>query len=335
MGRTVEMLMPEALRESHKRHRAQYVNKPVTRPMGSGLKLEACRKDGSQFPVEISLSPVKSDAGFQVIAIIRDITQHRQMEDELRVLQEKYILELELRNRESQRANELKSEFLANMSHELRSPLHTVIGFAELLVEEIAGPLNEQQRRFAAHIRQDSLHLLSLINDLLDLSKIEAGRLELQRQAFQLVPVVEEVFLSIRPRAAAKSLEIQTDIAIPGPVSADRLRFKQILHNLLSNAVKFTSDGGKVWVEGITRGRFAEISVSDTGTGIPQDQHEAVFDKFYQVRSSTTNGGSEGTGLGLAITKRLVEQHGGKIWLKSVPGSGSRFTFTIPLESEL
>ena len=330
LGQAVEVLVPEDLGEAHKRHRAKYLSQPVTRPMGSGLKLEARRKDGSRFPVEISLSPVKSSTGSRVTAIIRDVTERRQMEDQLRAVQEKYIHELELRSREAEQANTLKTEFLSNMSHELRSPLHTIIGFAELLAEETEGPLGEKQKRFLAHIRNDSRQLLDIINDLLDLSKIEAGRLELRQEAFDIVPFVEDALSSIRPRATAKSVEIRTAIAVSVTVVADRLRFKQILHNLLSNAVKFTPDGGRVQVEAIARERFAEISVSDTGIGIPEDQHRSVFDKFYQVRSATEGAG--GTGLGLAITKGLVEQHGGKIWLKSEPGHGSCFTFTIPLE---
>ena len=458
LGQTVEALVPEALRNAHLRHRSQYLNQPVTRPMGSGLKLEARRKDGSLFPVEISLSPVKSSTGSRVTAIIRDVTERKkleesqrvaeqrfrlmietvkdyaiftldpegrvvtwnagaqrinqytseeiigkhfssfympeerdakpaealkivratgrfeeeawrvrkngsvfwanvvitavrdpagdivgfvkvtrdltdrkQAEDQLHAVQEKYIHQLELRNREAEEANQLKTEFLANMSHELRSPLHTVIGFAELLAEETEGPLSEKQKRFLGHIHNDSLHLLDLINDLLDLTKIEAGKLELRQEVFPIGAVIEEAVSSVRPRAMAKSVEIRTELFIATAVYADRLRFKQILHNLLTNATKFTPDGGQIWIEAAPRDRFAEISVSDTGIGIPQDQHQAVFDKFYQVRTAT-QGGPKGTGLGLAITRRLVEQHGGRIWLKSEPGNGSRFTFTIPLD---
>jgi len=334
LGLTVEALVPEAFRAAHKRHRAKYLNHPVTRPMGSGLKLEARRKDGSHFPVEISLSSVKSSDGLRVTAIIRDITERREMEDQLRAIKDKYVRELESRNREVEQANQLKTEFLGNMSHELRSPLHTVIGFAELLAEETQGPLNEQQKRFLSHIRKDSLHLLDLINDLLDLSKIEAGRLELRHEAFAIDAVIEEVLSSVRPRATAKSLEIGTDIPITAAVFADRLRFKQILHNLLTNAIKFTPDGGRVRIQAARCGGFTEISVSDTGIGIPEDQQQAVFDKFHQVRAGI-EGGHEGTGLGLAITKRLVEQHRGSISLKSEPGKGACFTFTIPIEHSL
>jgi PAS domain S-box-containing protein len=334
LERTVDALVPDAFRGAHKRHRAHYRNHPVTRPMGSGLKLEARRKDGSHFPVEISLSSFGSGAEFRVTAIIRDITERKEMEGRLRAAEDKHIAELELRSREAEQANQLKTEFLGNMSHELRSPLHTVIGFAQLLDEESEGPLNETQKRFVGHIQRDSVHLLELINDLLDLSKIEAGRLELRYEAFHIDAVVEEAISSVQPRATAKSLEIATDISISVRVVADPLRFRQILHNLLTNAIKFTPDGGRVRVQAAPCGRFAGISVSDTGIGIPEDQQQVVFDKFYQIRAGI-QGGQEGTGLGLAITKRLVEQHGGSISLKSGPGTGTCFTFTIPLEESL
>ena len=334
LAQRVDALVPDAIRGAHKGHRAQYHSHPVTRPMGSGLKLEARRKDGSHFPVEISLSSVKSGDGIRVTAIIRDITERKEMESRLRAVEEKYVRELELSHREAERANQLKTEFLGNMSHELRSPLHTVIGFAELLAEEKEGALNEKQKRFVGHIKTDSLHLLNLINDLLDLSKIEAGRLELRYELFSIEAVIAEAISSVQPRATAKCLEIVTDISITAPVWADRLRFKQILHNLLTNAIKFTPNGGRVRVDAADCGHFAEISVRDTGIGIPEDQQQAVFDKFYQVRAGI-QGGDEGTGLGLAITKRLVDQHGGTISLKSEPGNGTCFTFSIPLEQSL
>lgn len=331
LGQTVDVLVPDSLRGEHKHHRTQYFSHPVTRPMGAGLKLEARRKDGSHLPVEISLSPTRSESGVRVTAIVRDITERKQMEDQLRTVQEKYIQELELRNRDSEQANRLKSEFLSNMSHELRSPLHTVIGFSELLTEESPGPLTETQKKFLGHIHRDSRHLLGLINDLLDLSKIEAGRLDLQQERFSIDLVVEEVVSSINPRAHSKSLEILVQSSPSIEVFADGGRLKQILHNLLSNAVKFTPDGGRIEISAAVRESFAEISVIDSGVGIPDDQQQAIFDKFFQVQTSTKTG-QEGTGLGLAITKRLVEQHGGKIWVRSEPGKGSCFTFTIPLE---
>jgi signal transduction histidine kinase len=229
-----------------------------------------------------------------------------------------------------ERANRLKTEFVASMSHELRTPLHTIIGFAELLAEELEGPLNEKQKRFAAYIHKDSLHLLELINDILDLSRIEAGRLDLRLGAFDMLEAVEEVMATIRPQAVAKSLELEAAVPQRIALHADRVRFKEVLYNLLSNAVKFTHEGGRIQVEAAIEDSVAEISVSDTGVGIPAAEHGPVFDKFYQA-GSTTRGLKEGTGLGLAISKQLVEAHGGRIWLRSEPDKGSRFAFTMPL----
>jgi PAS domain S-box-containing protein len=340
MGLSVDMLLPQALRATHIHHREGYMNHPQTRPMGGKLQLEGERKDGSRFPVEISLSPVKSDEGFRVSAIIRDISQRREAENKLRAIQEEYTrtltianAELEERNQEVERANRLKSEFLASMSHELRTPLHTIIGFSELLGEQLEGPLNEKQQRFVGHIHKDSMHLLELINDILDLSKIEAGRVELRADTFDAAKVVAEVLTTIRSQAAAKAIAIESSVPAPLPLLADRIRFKQIFLNLLSNAVKFTPEGGSVRVEAVLRGGMAEFSVIDNGVGIPPEEQLAVFDKFYQT-GNTTKGIREGTGLGLAITQRLVEEHGGTIRLESTVGRGSRFTFTIPLQNE-
>jgi len=339
LGRPVELLIPEELRSMHVHHREDYRGKPQTRAMGSGLSLQGQRQDGSRFPVEISLSPVESDDGFRVTAIIRDISVRKQVEERLRTIQQDYTRELagknqELaeRNQEVERANRLKSEFLAGMSHELRTPLHTIIGFSELLAEELEGPLNEKQKRFLSHIHKDSLHLLELINDVLDLSKIEAGKLELRPDVFDLRQPLEEVLSSINRQAVAKSIGIETAIAVERTLEADRVRVRQILFNLLSNAVKFTPEGGRIRVDAQARDEFLEVSVTDTGLGIPPEEHETVFDKFYQV-GNTTKGVREGTGLGLAITRSLVEEHGGKIWVESEVGKGSRFTFTIPFES--
>jgi PAS domain S-box-containing protein len=336
LGQPIEVLIPTELRAAHVGHREKYRGQPATRPMGSGLTLEGVRKDGTRFPVEISLSPAGSGASFRVTAIIRDITDRKRAEENLQRIQDTYLRELsaanrelEVRNREVERANRLKSEFLASMSHELRTPLHTIIGFSELLAEESQGPLNDKQKRFLNHIHTDSIHLLQLINDILDISRIEAGRLELRREAIDVKTVVEESIASIRHAAHAKSISIDARIEVPETIDADRLRVKQILVNLLSNAVKFTPSGGKISVRANFDDASAVFSVSDTGVGIPEEEHASVFETFYQS-GNTTKGVREGTGLGLPITKRLVEEHGGTITLTSKPGEGSCFTFTIP-----
>jgi PAS domain S-box-containing protein len=340
VGQAIEVLIPDNLRGAHEQHRRRYGERPATRAMGIGLTLLARRKDGASFPVEISLSPSQSGEGFRVTAVVRDVSERRRAEEEFRAAQERLVRELtaanrelELRNREVERGDRLKSEFLASMSHELRTPLHTIIGFAELLAEGLEGGLNSKQQRFVEHIRRDSAHLLELINDILDLSKIEAGRLELHPESIALDSVVEESLSSVKALARAKHIAVETVVDAAASIQADPLRIKQILVNLLSNAVKFTPEGGRVRVEAHRNdGDWAVIAVSDTGIGIPPEEHEAIFEKFHQV-GTTTRGVREGTGLGLAITRRLVEQHGGRIELESAPGKGSRFTVRFPAGS--
>ena len=241
---------------------------------------------------------------------------------------ERHMTDLESRNREVERLGRLKGEFLASMSHELRTPLNAIIGFTTLLGQETAGILNDKQRSFVSEIGQAASHLLSVINDILDISKVEAGRLELQPEAFTLGEGLTEVLSVLQPLAIAKSIEIHAEDAAPDLlVFADRVRFKQILYNLLSNAIKFTPKAGRVSVAARYSGSEIEIAVADTGRGIPLDEQDRIFERFYQ---SARTGFIEGTGLGLAITKRLVEQHGGRIQLQSAPDRGSRFFFTLP-----
>lgn len=338
IGQPVEILVPAVYRGVHVAHRAAYTENPVARPMGHGLTLHAVKKDGTEFPVEISLSPVNTTDEVRTIAIIRDVTERKRIEQQMRAMEHQFNQtlaakndELRIRNEEIQRADRLKSEFLASMSHELRTPLHTVIGFSQLLAEEIQGPLNEKQRRFVDHIHRDSQHLLELINDILDLSKIESGKIELRREIFEVAPEIRGVLESISQAADAKSIHLETKIDGDPAVNADRVRFREILLNLLSNALKFTPMGGRILVDnGPAERGFCCIRVQDTGIGIPEGQEEAIFDKFYQV-GSTTKGVREGTGLGLSITRHLVELHGGEIWVRSEPGKGSCFSFTLPV----
>ena len=239
---------------------------------------------------------------------------------------------LEKSNDELARASRLKSDFLSSMSHEFRTPLNAITGYSELLSEDATGPLSEKQRRFVGHIQRGAKHLLDLINDILDLSKIEAGRIDLQRENVVVSETLSEVVSAIRSLAIAKGIQVDSRITGPSSVYADRLRFKQIVFNLLSNALKFTPARGSVWIESATAENMVTISVCDTGTGIPRQEHEAIFESFYQA-GATTKGLREGTGLGLAITKRLVALHGGRIWVESETGKGSRFSFSLPAAS--
>ena len=267
-----------------------------------------------------------------IYAVGRDITERKRAEME----QQKFAAtlaatngELELRNREVERATTLKSKFLASMSHELRTPLNAIMGFSDLLAEGTAGSLNAKQQRFVNHIKQGSTHLLQLINDILDLSKIEAGQLELRCEAFAVQDALTEVLSIILPLAMAKNIQVEQKIESERTLFADRIRFKQILYNLLSNAVKFTPQGGQIDVSCHEEGKEVHISVTDTGIGIRPEDQEVIFEEFRQI-ADPKGTVQPGTGLGLAITKRLLQRQKGRISVESAQGKGSRFTFTLP-----
>jgi signal transduction histidine kinase len=239
--------------------------------------------------------------------------------------------ELKLRNREFEHAAGLKNQFLARMSHDLRLPMHAILGFCSFLRDSGAGPLTDKQTRFVERIHSDGQHLLELVNDIVDLSKIDAGMLDLHPESIWLSDAVAEGLSLIRPLAVAKKIRLES-VAEPAlEIRADRFRLRQILYNLLSNAVKFTPEEGAITVLASRGAGFACIAIEDTGIGIAPELHEAIFDEFRQ-EGTASNGETEGTGLGLAITRRLVEKHGGKIWVESAPGQGSRFSFTLPVE---
>jgi signal transduction histidine kinase len=227
-------------------------------------------------------------------------------------------------------ANRHKSEFLANMSHELRTPLNAVIGFSDVLLEHTFGELNDKQDQYVGIILGSGRHLLSLINDILDLSKIEAGRMELELTAFDVPAALDNTVTLVRDRAARHSQTLAVEVE-PGIETfvGDERKIKQILLNLLSNAVKFTPDGGRIGVRAARIDGGIEIAVSDTGIGIAPEEQGLIFEEFRQVGSDYVRK-REGTGLGLALTRRFVELHGGTIRVESEPGKGSTFTFTLP-----
>jgi len=240
--------------------------------------------------------------------------------------------EIEEKGRQLEIADRHKSEFLASMSHELRTPLNAVIGFSEVLLERMFGEINPKQEEYLQDVLSSGRHLLSLINDILDLAKIEAGRMELEVTDFHLPQAIDNSVTLVRERAARRSIAL--DVAIDpelGEIKGDERKVKQVLLNLLSNAIKFTPEGGRVDVHAGMVDGVAEISVSDTGVGIAPEDHEAVFEEFRQVGTDYAKK-HEGTGLGLTLSRRFVELHGGKIWVKSQLGQGATFTFTLPVK---
>jgi signal transduction histidine kinase len=240
------------------------------------------------------------------------------------------FLEIEDKSRQLEVASQHKSEFLANMSHELRTPLNAIIGFSEVLGERLFGDLNKKQEEYLKDIHASGQHLLSLINDILDLSKIEAGRMELELADFNLPTAIDNALTLVRERAGRRGIALHqaADEGL-GQIRGDERKIKQVLLNLLSNAIKFTPDGGRIDVRARPVDRSVEVSVSDTGVGIAPEDQEAIFEEFRQVGTAAKK--VDGTGLGLALSRKFIELHGGRIWVQSQVGAGSTFTFTLPV----
>jgi PAS domain S-box-containing protein len=278
------------------------------------------RKDGTYIDVEISSSMEKISGDILIFSVCRDITERK--ETEMALLRAKALAE---------ESNQIKSEFIANMSHELRTPLNSVIGFSQVLNDKIFGDLNEKQSHYVSNIMNSGNHLLKLINDILDVSKIESGNMEFYPEPMNMSEVLEEMTVLMDPLIKEKHLNFKTNIELENiEVNADKTKIKQILYNLLSNAIKFTPEYGKVWVDSKVVNDKIQTSVSDNGIGIAPEQQSAIFDPFKQV-SSSNNRTHGGTGLGLAIVKYYVEMHSGEISVKSDVGKGSKFMFTIPI----
>lgn len=297
------------------------------------------KKDGTTIIVSDTKVAVKESGGkiLYFDGIMEDVTERKQMERQLRERNKQLVAqqqELMKKAREVEKTNQLKSEFLASMSHELRTPLNAVIGFSELLLDGIPGGINDEQRQCLNDILDSGQHLLNLINDVLDLSKVEAGKLELKIENLHLTDVIADMIQTVKPMTNKKKHKIVVSITEGLPqVRADTSRLRQILLNLLSNANKFTPLGGKVLIEVGKEDGFCQVSVVDNGIGIKKEDQKQIFEVFTQV-DTVAEGKKEGTGLGLALSKQFVEVMGGRIWVESEYGKGSRFTFTLPLAGE-
>jgi signal transduction histidine kinase len=243
------------------------------------------------------------------------------------------LKQLAEKTRELEVASTHKSEFLANMSHELRTPLNAIIGFTQVLQQKLFGEVNDKQEEYLQDINVSADHLLALINDILDLSKVEAGQVELEVAPFSLREALDRGVVMIRERAMKGGVDVQLELdPAVDVVEGDERRIRQVVFNLLSNAVKFTPEGGRVDISAAKQNGKVVVSVADTGPGIAPDDQARIFEEFQQAKA--TNGERpEGTGLGLALSRSLVELHGGRIWVESAPGKGSTFSFTIPVGS--
>lgn len=315
LGQAVEVLVPPQARHLHPGHRRRYLADPNPRPMGAGIELSAVRRDGTQFPAEISLSAFETEEGELVAAAIRDVSERIRFERQLRE-----------KNLELEKANKAKDAFLASMSHELRTPLNAIIGFTGTLLMELPGPLNAAQAHQLRLVETSGQHLLSLINDLLDLAKIESGKVEITPQEIDCRSVVREVVQSMRPLAEQKGLRLVVELpAEPCVAVADRRALGQIMLNLVHNAIKFTAEGEvRIGLSRPTGAGSVTLRVSDTGPGIGAEDRARIFNAF-ERGSASRGAGDEGTGLGLYISHKLAELMGLQLKVSSVPGTGSVF----------
>jgi PAS domain S-box-containing protein len=328
LGYTEEELLQMKTIEIHPQNDLEYVLSELgAQERGEKTLLSSIpcqRKDGTTIYVDMSIFYAMIDGIKCTVGFYTDVTDLEKIEDEMR--------DAKIAKFTAEESNRVKSEFLATMSHELRTPLNSIIGFSDLMICGSVGEMADKQKKFLDNISLSGKHLLSLINNILDLSKIEAGKMELDYERFDVYATIDEVKQLVSPLADKNGvkLEILKDESLE-KIDADRVKFKQILFNLASNAIKFTPRRGEVTIIAVKVNDKVQFSVKDTGIGISEEDRNKLFQPFTQIES-TINRRYEGTGLGLSLVKRMVELHGGSVWVESELGKGTTFTFELPLE---
>jgi PAS domain S-box-containing protein len=336
-GQPLALLQPPGAYAAHRALMERYLETGVRTTDWSGAETLARHRSGRVFPVELAFSELRIDGELHFVGFLRDITKRKEAERAVREANERLEQRVAERTRELREANErlmeldrMKSQFLATMSHELRTPLNSILGFTSLMREGMAGPLTDEQRRQLGFVHGSGEHLLALINDLLDLSRIESGRMDVALVPFDFATVAAEVGVNLKPLITQKGLRLE--FAMPGslPMVGDRRKCYQVLLNLANNAVKFT-ERGHVRIEASLRDGRLHASVSDSGIGIRPEQLKLLFEAFRQLDGSPRRL-YEGTGLGLHLCRKLLDLMGGDIEAQSEFGTGSHFSFSVPVD---